>query len=677
MTPHPPRFALRRAAIGACAALALATPADAVAAKAKHRPAKLSVASLSSPPKSVRAGSGFTVRGRIANRGGTAAPAMITLSLRAGSKPVVVYALDGGHLRSVKPGRSVAFTIRVRPTTVARARREGFLLRACVRTRRGAKASCRTAARRVVMPQTPAPKLPAPADPGAPAKPPASAGAPAPAPDTTVYTSGARTLDDALFPTIGNGGYDARHYDLDLAYTVSSKLLTGTATMTAVATQDLSDFSMDLTAWNGVTQVLVDDVPASAGRDDEDAKLIVTPATGIKAGSTFRVAVSYGGIQQPYIDPDGSPEGLIPSTTYGAVAVDQPVGAMGWYPNNNVPHDKATYRIRMTVPSPFSVVAGGVLTARTDDAAAGRSTFTWEDTAPASTYLVGLGIGVYDLSSPDPAHPAMTTPRPGSPNASVPFYTAVDASFTTGKPSILAQLNATPAMLDFFSELYATPYPYTSMGGIVPRQNAGYALEVLSRPIYAESSSATFAGPGLSTVAHESSHQLFGDYVTLRQQRDMWLNEGFTTFNEWLWGERENADATVQEQYDDRFDSADPERWTGDCADSGFWNCPTAAPTAVSLFGPAVYDRGAMTVFGIFEILGEPAYRTLFHDYLAAYAFGNASTEDLIAFVKAHDPVPGRGARWDEYFRQWLYATYASPDKPAMTYANFDTYALP
>jgi hypothetical protein len=77
------------------------------------------------------------------------------------------------------------------------------------------------------------------------------------------FTPGARSLGDSLFPTIGNGGYDVRHYDLDLDYAVASKRLEGTATIDAVATQGLSRFTFDLTAWNVVRRVTIDGRPAT------------------------------------------------------------------------------------------------------------------------------------------------------------------------------------------------------------------------------------------------------------------------------------------------------------------------------------------------------------------------------------------------------------------------------
>ena len=72
---------------------------------------------------------------------------------------------------------------------------------------------------------------------------------------------GASGLGDPYFPLEGNGGYDAKHYDLALAYDPASDRLDGVATITAKATQDLSSFDLDLQQLD-VSEVTVDNQPA-------------------------------------------------------------------------------------------------------------------------------------------------------------------------------------------------------------------------------------------------------------------------------------------------------------------------------------------------------------------------------------------------------------------------------
>jgi hypothetical protein len=672
-SPHRP---LRRVVpVVAIAALAV-VPASASAAKAK--PAKLTVTQVSAPPSGLKPGQRFTVSGKVKNTGGKSTPALISFELRSKGGRTVRYALGGDAIRKIAKGSTRTFKTRVSVASSAVLKDDtSFLLAACAkRTRNDARLSCRKATAATTIPAStaPAPTAPAPAAPA-----PVGGGEPTPTPapapdDPTVYTPGARSLGDTLFPTIGNGGYDALHYDLDLRYTVASEFLRGTVTMTARATQDLSDFSLDFTRVNAVSAVTVNGVPASFEQDDVGQKLIVTPAKGIRTDTSFDVAVTYAGIQKPYTDPDGSSEGWISDPENGAVVVSEPVGAMGWFPNNDVPFDKASYSTRMTVPAGFSVVATGIFKAKSEGAT--ESTFEWEEDAPTASYLYSVAIGQYDLSSPDPASPTMTAPTGGL-NTPVPFHTAVASAFTTGKANMLENLNRTPSILDYIAGYYDVKYPFSAAGGVVPLAAVGYSLETQGKPTYANSTSPTFTGPGISTIAHENGHMWFGDAVTLTQWKDIWLNEGMTEFTSWLWQANANAGTPMTTRFSTTYNSTS----------TTFWRiAPANPPTAADIFNTnAMYTRGATTMEAIREILGEPAFRPMMKRWLNEHLYGNATTEQFIALVKESDPArstdPTRDARWTEFFRQWLYTSYtgspAAGNKPSVTPTNFATFTLP
>ncbi|WP_169738356.1 M1 family metallopeptidase [Patulibacter minatonensis] len=637
---------------------------------------------MSSPPSGLKAGDRFTVTGKVRNTGGTSSPATVALELRAGSSPKVVSPLGGDTIAKVRPGTTRTFRARVTVGRTVRLKSRdatSYLLAACVRPRRGSSAvSCRKASGRSSVAAPPAEVVPAPAPPATPAPTPATPSPTTPttpAPDPTVFTSGARTLGDTLFPTIGNGGYDAQHYDLDLRYTVASKFLRGTVTMTAVATQDLSDFSLDLTETNDVASVTVDGAPASFALDPVDDKLVVTPPAGLHEGSTFRVAVAYGGIQTPFIDPDGSSEGWIPDADLGATAVGEPVGAMGWFPNNNVPFDKATYTTRMTVPSDFSVLGTGVLKSKeaTGTADAPTSTFVWDDTDPTASYLYSVSIGRFTLNSPDPAAPVLTSPAAGGLNTPVPFYTAIDGSFIpASKAAIQAKLDRTPSILDYYADYYGVQYPFSAAGGVVPLVDVGYSLETQGKPTYATTTDTTSTGVGISTVAHENGHMYFGDGVTLTQWKDIWLNEGMTEFTSWLWQANVENGTTLAARYASNYTNS---------RSTTYWRiAPANPPTAADIFNTnAMYNRGATTMLSIHDILGEQRFKDMMHRWLTENMYGNVTTERFIALVKETDPT--RAARWTEFFRQWLYTSYtgtpANGNKPSINVGNFDTFVLP
>src|SRR3954464_13488619 len=105
-------------------------------------------------------------------------------------------------------------------------------------------------------------------------------------------TPGSAGIGDRLFPTLGNGGYDVQHYDLDLRYATDapSQGLDGTVTILAVATQSLSRFDLDF-AGDSVGRVTVNGLPAEFVPDGED--LVITPRLPLLKGLPFVVRVEH------------------------------------------------------------------------------------------------------------------------------------------------------------------------------------------------------------------------------------------------------------------------------------------------------------------------------------------------------------------------------------------------
>ncbi|WP_354698500.1 hypothetical protein DSM112329_04182 [Paraconexibacter sp. AEG42_29] len=493
------------------------------------------------------------------------------------------------------------------------------------------------------------------------------------------FRPGARSLGDSLFPTIGNGGYDVGHYDLDLDYSVATKRLKATATIDAVATQDLSRFSFDLTRWNTVRRVSVNGQPATFTTDAKRSKVLITPSRGIRDGARVRSVVQYEGVQRPLPGKTILKEGWIPNAKAGAVAVNQPAGAMGWYPNNNVPSDKATYTTRITVPRGYSAIATGVLTDRRHDARNTRnprSTFVWKSTDPTSTYLVSVAVGRFDVNSLNPARPKKTAPVAGSRNRPLPFYTAITSALPAkGKARSAATLGQSSGIVDFYSAYYGVRYPFTSLGGIVTLQSFGLNLETQGKPTYAVTTIDRDSGPWIGVVAHELAHQFFGNLVTPARWRDMWLSEGMSIFSEWVWSSTGTFfPIPTRDQYLDVY--ANP-------AYPISWRVPPADPARPEdLFdGDGMYRRAPATIEAIRQVLGDATFKAMMRRWLTEHAYGSATTEQFIALVKQTDPA--RAGRWTEFFRQWLYTSYPtaplSPgaprvDKPQINADNFDTY---
>ncbi len=211
------------------------------------------------------------------------------------------------------------------------------------------------------------------------------------APSGAGYQPGAPGLGDPYFPLDGNGGYDVEQYVLDLCYDPQTDVLGGTATISAMATQDLSAFNLDLHGLK-VHEVTVDGHPAEFTRDGSE--LTITPREGIGDNSRFTTQVRYDGVPKTINDPFG--ESGFFHTDDGSLVIGEPHVAATWFPVNDHPLDKASYTFRMTVPEGLEVVANGHLVdSQTRD---GQTTWTWEAREPMASYLATASVGQWDFN---------------------------------------------------------------------------------------------------------------------------------------------------------------------------------------------------------------------------------------------------------------------------------------
>jgi aminopeptidase N len=193
-------------------------------------------------------------------------------------------------------------------------------------------------------------------------------------------------------------------------------------------------------------------------------------------------------------------------------------------------------------------------------------------------------------------------------------------------------------IIRFFSDLYGD-YPFTTGGGIVDwAPNVGYALESQTRANY-------HRVPSASTVVHEIAHQWFGNAVTLEIWPDIWLNEGFATFSEWIYTERHGGQTAAQ-AFDELY--AIPQ------SDPSFEDLWFPAPAALEhprqLFHTPVYDRGAMTLQALREKVGNGQFFQIMRRWYAENKYGGASTED---FIDLSERIARRNL--DAFFSVWLY----------------------
>jgi aminopeptidase N len=446
------------------------------------------------------------------------------------------------------------------------------------------------------------------------------------APAAAQFTPGAAGGGDPFYPSAGNGGYDVKNYAVKLDYEPQNEQLAGDVTISARATQDLSSFNLDLRGFK-ISSLTVNGAAASFARKDQE--LTVTPAAGLRRNRDFTVRVVYAGHVNYVLDPDKSKDGWIP-TDDGAFVVNEPQGAPTWIPVNDSLKDFATWDFAVTVPEGRAAIGNGTLVSTTDNGA--TTTWRWRESKPMVPYLTTVTNGIFDTRF-------QTLPN------GIPEYNAVDPE-TRARGDKLpnpgaawTRLETQPQALDFLIGFYGQ-YPFDSVGAIIDwAPNVFYSLESQTKPNY-------WRIPDEDTLVHELAHMWFGDAVVLERWPDMWLNEGFATWSEWIWNEKMHgvpAQSRFQALYDTPEDSpAGQDLW---------FPAPNGLHDASELFHTPVYDRGAMTLQALRVKIGDDTtFFNLLRTWYSENRYSNVTTADFIATAERVS-----GLDLGDFFDVWLF----------------------
>ena len=420
-------------------------------------------------------------------------------------------------------------------------------------------------------------------------------------------------VGDSFYPKLGNPGYDVLHYDIELDVDPAANTISALTAITAQATDDLATFNLDLSGLE-VLSVTVDGADAGFSRSGHE--LTVEPASPLAAGSQFEVEVAYSGSPEAVEDP-GAPFTALGWRQEGDVifTASEPSGSMTWFPSNNHPTDKATYRIEITVPEGLTAASNGLLVEEVTES--GRTTFTWLMDDPMATYLAAVYIGEFERIHDGPLYPDGPVIR--------------DYVHSTAAPEIAEALEVTPDVIAFLEDLLG-PYPFDAYGTIVMPFAVGYALENQTLPLHGPAS----IGPGI--IAHEAAHQWLGNSVTLDDWSEIWLNEGFATYLHLMY-EAEHFEA----DFHDTMSVIYAQLIAVD-------EIPPKGIDVEDMFGLTVYFRGAVTLHALRRHVGDETFFEILRTHYDRSAGGTTNTEEFLGLV---DELAGADAV--DVVESWLF----------------------
>ena len=420
----------------------------------------------------------------------------------------------------------------------------------------------------------------------------------------------------AYLPRSGTDDYAVLRYDLDLSYRVTTNRLDATATIRARAAVDLPVVVLDLVHLKAKRVRLDGQKRVRFGQTA--THLRISPTTPIPAGTEFTVEVAYDGSPAPRRTRWGTLgwEEL----TDGSIVAAQPSGAPTWFPCNDRPSDKAAYGIRVTTEQAYTVAATGEPVGHS--VAAGRGTWVFERSEPTATYLAAVQIGRYTVERRRTA----------------------DVDWSIAYPPALARrvlhdFEPVGRMLESFQELFG-PYPFPSYAVVVTEDPLEIPLESQAMATFG-STHADGHGGSERLIAHELAHQWFGNSVGLASWGDIWLNEGFACYAEWLWSEASGglSAAVHARAHHARLRLAPKDLLLGD-------------PGPDAMFDDRVYKRGACLLHALRRRTGDQRFFELLREWTRLHRFGTVRSADFEELAQQYSEEPLAG-----FFDAWLRQT--------------------
>ena len=427
---------------------------------------------------------------------------------------------------------------------------------------------------------------------------------------------------------------DVLEYDIRLYLDTQREVASGTVEIRLAAAENgLQTVELDAAAGLRVLSAtlledgtLIYDSPLNLTFDHSEDILSIQLNRALASGEEVVLEVAYGGRANDNgmginWNRGGSGRSLI--STFA-----EPFGARVWFPCNDRPDDKAIVAMWITAPAVLTVTSNGLLEDRTEHED-GTATTQWASIYPVPTYLVVMNAHDFDVSQETyvsdsgATMPVMLYALP-----EVAEQAKIDLAFT---PEAIAVFADSYGEYPFIEEKYGNCTTY--FGGGMEHQT----LTTISAGAVGD------AWMEWLNV-HELAHQWWGDWVTCADWRELWLNEGFATFSEWIWAESKGDD--------DLQDYLSETDGTGQ-----FFGPVYDNPTP---FSGTVYRKGAWVLRMLRQFMGDDDFFAGVLNYRENFAGDAATTEELRSVF---EETSGLDLEW--FFDQWVYGE----NRPSLHYS--------
>ncbi|CAN5403254.1 M1 family aminopeptidase [soil metagenome] len=429
---------------------------------------------------------------------------------------------------------------------------------------------------------------------------------------------------------------DIKYYKLNLNISLSPDYLNGAVMISCrIRSATTQSVFIDLTNNMFVDSIVSSSVQLSFSHDND--KINIDLNRPYSLNETLIFTIYYKGL--PKSSGYGSFVFGSHSDNPAVWTLSQPFGSRDWFPCKNDPDDKAdSSMVTLTVPSFLRGVSNGILL-DSGSYSAGTRSFTWKNSYPIASYLISLAVSNYSIY------------RSSFKYSAADSMEIVHWIYPEDLESLKPLLDKTPEMLKFFSDTYGLyPFIREKYGHVQFGRNAGMEHQTIS----------SMGAWSETIVAHELTHQWFGDKITCRNWQNIWLNEGFATYGEALWQEHKGGKIAYNDFINFRI--SDSKRAAG----SVYVQDPTSIGQIFD--GTRSYAKGGVILHMLRGITGDSVFFNILRTYASdpAIIYSTAVTDD---FKRNAEKIYGSSLAY--FFNEWIYG-----EKYPKYNVNWDTELL-